>query len=698
MPFYSCIFRSLAPATDALALAEDEDRGELSSLVLISRIVRENACLWLANNLKPIAEGIKQQQEKLGPQAKVSIEAWRLMPHLRLSFSLIVEMAAAADLADESIVGIKLYDHLMDQFWLCLKALDDSKESDKAQYLNRYAWDILMLIREKDKPIFGQRICSPIVWLLWGQALIKIGRNYLIPKNRGKESQTSFEHHKALYNHCLDLAATKFEKCQRLVAQIVRNAPSSEPRAALSRVSAECASALGYILLSKGREATDCQELRRRLLSDAVRHLRRAYTLDAHSSAVYNLACVAALANLPLECRKYLQRSAQQGVLPPLIHVFHDPDLDPVRSHSWFATFMESVPNEKPSSDSSWIYSDLVDVTLIQSTFAMPEPAANVDYAAHAMLHIPKPHDTTFAGTANTKMMSHLPTVHAASTSPPKPSADNASTSPPNADPQPKTGQSKFGDLTESMYFDEELNKLQASLTRDGFSRSTVVSMLKELHKQKKADKAQHERFEAAHARLMFRLEAAGMKQKSVIPGDGNCQFHSISDQLFDSLEQSAWVRDQIVSWLKTHGDWELPENGAQLQAFAMDDWESYCNHMAKPGIWGDHLTLTAAAQRFGVRIVLFSSIEDNHYVTEYVPTVITSPKVLYLCHYAEYHYGSVCHKTEEELSQEADAAKNDEITRSVAQGAADLPPPSSDQSDGTQHHNVNLPLVQDQE
>ena len=114
MPFYSCVFRSVAPSTRALALAEDDEKEE-SSLRLLSRIVKENGCSWLLQNLIPIADSIKNQQEKLGKDSKVTIEAWRLMPHLRFSFSLLMEIVAAADLADESIANIGLYNFISDK-------------------------------------------------------------------------------------------------------------------------------------------------------------------------------------------------------------------------------------------------------------------------------------------------------------------------------------------------------------------------------------------------------------------------------------------------------------------------------------------------------------------------------------------------------------------------------------------------------
>lgn len=114
MPFYGCAFRSLTPTTDALALAEDQERDE-SSLRLLSRIVREQACTWFMLNLIPIHDNLKNHMEKLGKEEKLTIESWRLMPHLRLSFSLLIEIAAAADLADEPLNNIKLYDTLLDK-------------------------------------------------------------------------------------------------------------------------------------------------------------------------------------------------------------------------------------------------------------------------------------------------------------------------------------------------------------------------------------------------------------------------------------------------------------------------------------------------------------------------------------------------------------------------------------------------------
>lgn len=205
-----------------------------------------------------------------------------------------------------------------------------------------------------------------------------------------------------------------------------------------------------------------------------------------------------------------------------------------------------------------------------------------------------------------------------------------------------KKNQDNLSLTTDSFLLDEDANKLQASLIREGFSKSTVNFMLKQVLTEKKIQTVKSENYESAQIRLLERINFAGMKQKSVIPGDGNCQFHSLSDQIFDNIQQTHWIRNRIVLWLREHGNWILPENGARLQDFVADDWDTYCNSMSKNGTWGDHLTLIAATYVFGVRIVLFSSIDDNNYVTEYIPSIIKSSKILFVCHYAEYHYGSL--------------------------------------------------------
>ncbi|KYQ96674.1 OTU domain containin protein [Tieghemostelium lacteum] len=154
----------------------------------------------------------------------------------------------------------------------------------------------------------------------------------------------------------------------------------------------------------------------------------------------------------------------------------------------------------------------------------------------------------------------------------------------------------------------------------------------------------QSETVKLAEKRLSERLELYMLKNKKEIPGDGNCQFHALSDQLYGDLSHSADIRKSIVQWLRKNKDHSLT-NGAVLSQFVGDrDWEQYCNEMEKLGTWGDHLTLLAAAEIYGLKISIISSVEStSHFFIEVIPTKIQKDKVLLLSHYAEFHYGSLC-------------------------------------------------------
>ncbi|KAF9676657.1 hypothetical protein SADUNF_Sadunf08G0025900 [Salix dunnii] len=72
------------------------------------------------------------------------------------------------------------------------------------------------------------------------------------------------------------------------------------------------------------------------------------------------------------------------------------------------------------------------------------------------------------------------------------------------------------------------------------------------------------------------------------VQGDGNCQFRSLSDQLYRSPEHHNVVREIVVRQLKSE-----PERYNGYVPMAYGD---YLKKMNKTGEWGDHVTLQAAA------------------------------------------------------------------------------------------------------
>jgi len=145
-----------------------------------------------------------------------------------------------------------------------------------------------------------------------------------------------------------------------------------------------------------------------------------------------------------------------------------------------------------------------------------------------------------------------------------------------------------------------------------------------------------------AHNRLKERMQLYGVQARREIPGDGNCQMHSLSDQLCGNLNHAKHIRGRLVSWLRAHASLELP-NGCTLKDFVHDQtWDQYCAKMSKEGEWGDHLTLIAAAEVFSGKIIIISSIPGDNYLIEVVPALTAPQNLMMLSHFAEFHYGSV--------------------------------------------------------
>ncbi|KAJ3675826.1 hypothetical protein LUZ60_004868 [Juncus effusus] len=134
------------------------------------------------------------------------------------------------------------------------------------------------------------------------------------------------------------------------------------------------------------------------------------------------------------------------------------------------------------------------------------------------------------------------------------------------------------------------------------------------------------------HERLFQRLNAYGLCELRV-SGDGNCQFRAISDQLFRSPEHHKHVRKEIVKQLK--------EFKSSYEGYVPMRYKQYCKKMAKSGEWGDHVTLQAAADKFGAKICLLTSFRDTCFV-EIIPQSQAPQKELWLSFWSEVHYNSL--------------------------------------------------------
>ena len=138
--------------------------------------------------------------------------------------------------------------------------------------------------------------------------------------------------------------------------------------------------------------------------------------------------------------------------------------------------------------------------------------------------------------------------------------------------------------------------------------------------------------------RLARRLAKYKMTEVKV-RGDGSCQFRALSYQLFGDESGHSGVRKAVLKRLKSHrcvaacraaGIMRIQKRHAvtltlhqiliflpilsrsTYEPYMVDGFTAYVKKMEKNGTWGDHLTLKAAADAYGVRIFVVTSFEDE--------------------------------------------------------------------------------------
>ncbi|XP_022842705.1 OTU domain-containing protein DDB_G0284757-like isoform X3 [Olea europaea var. sylvestris] len=150
------------------------------------------------------------------------------------------------------------------------------------------------------------------------------------------------------------------------------------------------------------------------------------------------------------------------------------------------------------------------------------------------------------------------------------------------------------------------------------------------------------------HERMLARLELYDLVERE-ISGDGNCQFRSLSDQIYRTPKHHKLVREQVLYQLMSYR--ELYENYVPM---AYDD---YLKKMSKTGEWGDHVTLQAAADTYGVKIFVITSFRDTCYI-EILPNTLKSNRMIFLSFWAEVHYNSIYPREEYLRGGNADEGK----------------------------------------
>merc|ERR1740121_705326 len=108
------------------------------------------------------------------------------------------------------------------------------------------------------------------------------------------------------------------------------------------------------------------------------------------------------------------------------------------------------------------------------------------------------------------------------------------------------------------------------------------------------------------------------------VAGDGNCQFYSLSWVLFQSISKHAELRSDVVDYLRGDGRAEFEVFYAPEHPSLPSTYDDYLDYMAEDFIWGDHLTLQAAANILNsiVRVLTAEQYSDSD-----TPVLTLSPQ-----------------------------------------------------------------------
>ncbi|ONK79496.1 uncharacterized protein A4U43_C01F6950 [Asparagus officinalis] len=185
----------------------------------------------------------------------------------------------------------------------------------------------------------------------------------------------------------------------------------------------------------------------------------------------------------------------------------------------------------------------------------------------------------------------------------------------------------------EVLYDWEELEPYDDSFTLDGEVGNKFNQMVPVPHVPRiNGEIPSFDEATSDHQRLLDRLQLYNLVERKV-QGDGNCQFRALSDQFYRTPEHHKFVRQQVITQLKSH-----PEN---YEAYVPMAYTDYLKKLSTSGEWGDHVTLQAAADSYGVKMFVITSFKDTCYI-EILPSDQRSKRVIFLSFWAEVHYNSI--------------------------------------------------------
>lgn len=191
------------------------------------------------------------------------------------------------------------------------------------------------------------------------------------------------------------------------------------------------------------------------------------------------------------------------------------------------------------------------------------------------------------------------------------------------------------------------LSRVQAVSATDLQWTESRTDLEEELQSEKAAGaKTRVPDWKSEDTRLAERLQKLKLDM-FVMEGDGNCQFRSVSFNLYGSEHHHLLVRRRALDHMRQHA----PEYEPFLGDAAA--WAYYLKEMACFSTWGDELTLRAICDSYGFVFNVVTS-EQHNWLMRYTPQVLQkydgSPKEIFLTYIAPCHYNAIRRRSRSSL------------------------------------------------
>ncbi|XP_072019683.1 uncharacterized protein [Amphiura filiformis] len=150
-------------------------------------------------------------------------------------------------------------------------------------------------------------------------------------------------------------------------------------------------------------------------------------------------------------------------------------------------------------------------------------------------------------------------------------------------------------------------------------SSQTILERLTEFH----ASGSGH--MEEQDNRLQENCAENGLKYRGTTPGNGDCFFEAVADQLkrINNLYSpiASQLRQDVSNYMAEHRVLKELDGDVDLAAHVRDcDWEHFCENISKSGEWANHVVAVCTAHMLQISIIIIMSSPSGSCDTNMLP------------------------------------------------------------------------------